>query len=322
MDRIRSYTAASSLPAKLLRIHQHCVDPTTRFIYPYHIQVCPTNVCNLNCSFCSCTHRERTQFLHPHDLIRTIGDFKQLGTRAVTITGGGEPCCYPDLDMLIDFCYTVGIEMGLVTNGLLLPTKKAHLDKLTWCRVSASDDRDIDQLLVILSELVSEIKIDWAISYVVTKDFNLDNFSKVVQFANNNNLTHVRAVSDLMDLNKAVDMGLVRDQMFIWGIDDSKVIYQDRQQYSRGSERCLISLLKPLVAPDGFIYPCCGVQYALPQSEGLFPERMRICHMNEVRDFVFDQVPFDGLICKKCYYSEYNQTLDILLSDYDHLGFV
>ena len=56
-------------------------------------------------------------------------------------------------------------------------------------------------------------------------------------------------------------------------VDDKIVIYQGRKKFSRGSAKCLISLIKPLIGSDGNVYPCCGVQYALADSSFDFDSR-------------------------------------------------
>ena len=319
-QKTSSYTAASTFPAKLLRYKEECfIDDK---IIPYHLQLCPTNTCNLNCSFCSCSKREKNQELDISTLKSLLLEFKYLGSKAVTITGGGEPCCYKDLPELLNFLDYQGFETGLVSNGILLNKIEELLFTLMWCRISVSDDRNIDQLFSILKPLVENIKIDWSFSYVVTSGFNPSKCAKVIRFANEHDFTHVRLVSDLMDLESIPFVAGIKFGFYRAGVDDSLVIYQDRQEYSKGNKKCLISLLKPVIAPDGFIYPCCGVQYALPNSEGIFPEQLRMCSIEEVIPYFTEQKVFDGSICRKCYYENYNTLLNICTSNYDHKRFV
>jgi len=321
LDKSTSYSSSNIYPSKVLKAKELCVS-NFGFIHPIHVQLCPTNICNLNCSFCSCSKREKTQQLSIEELKKTIIDFYKLGTKAVTITGGGEPCCYEELSELLKILSDLRISSGMVSNGLLLEKHKYYLNLLTWCRVSASDDRDIDKLINVLQKVIPTVHIDWAISYVVTAKFNIDKLAKIVQFANLNKLTHVRLVSDLLDLDNLVSMESIKIQLEEMGIDDGLVLYQDRSNYVRGNSECRISLLKPVIAPDGFVYPCCGVQYALPDSEGLFPKQMRMCSIKEIPTYFCQQNIFDGSICEKCYYPAYNDVLETLTEHYDHGVFV
>lgn len=279
-------------------------------------------MCNLNCSFCSCSKREKGQQLEISQLVKSVREFAELGTKAVTITGGGEPCCYKNLPDLIQELKELGIQSGMVSNGLLLDSIKHVLPLLTWLRVSVSDDRDIDLLLNVLKRIVPNARIDWAFSYVLTANFNFEKLVKVIEFAQLHNFTHIRLVSDLLDLDNLESMGSIKGHLLERGIDDSLILYQDRSEYVAGSKECKISLLKPVLAPDGWIYPCCGVQYALPQSEGLFPKEMRMCNMDEINQYFSQQEVFDGSICAKCYYTSYNDVLNVLTQSYEHHRFV
>jgi MoaA/NifB/PqqE/SkfB family radical SAM enzyme len=320
MDKRQSYSSASVLPVKLLKRKELCFNE--QGIIPVHAQICPTNACNLNCPFCSCAKREKSQKLSLDQMTEAVLFFSKLGTKAVTITGGGEPCCHPELTHLLQILSLKKIKSGMVTNGLLLEAVSPSLHLLTWCRVSASDYRNINELLLILESLVPYIKIDWAISYVVTATPHIGKIKSVIEFANRHNLTHVRLVSDLMNLDHIIPMQVLKNILREEGVDDSLVIYQDRQNFTPGRSDCRISLLKPVLAPDGYLYPCCGVQYALPKSSGLFPEEMRMAHFTDMEQLYRAQTIFDGSICFKCYYHDYNACMGILSADYDHEEFV
>ena len=61
IDIKTSYTAADSIPLKLLLdkdLIGHAV--AHKKLLPIHIQLLPTNRCNLNCKFCSCSARSKT----------------------------------------------------------------------------------------------------------------------------------------------------------------------------------------------------------------------------------------------------------------------
>lgn len=298
----------------------------TKKILPIHIQVIPTNRCNLDCSFCSCKARNKQTEMSIFDYKHLLEISTQLGCKAYTITGGGEPLLHPDINEMLYETKRMSIDIGLVTNGLLLnELYPSALRRLTWCRVSASDTRDFDNdaqgvLLDALNK--SEEGIDWAFSYVVSKDFNADNFIKYVKFANAHGFTHVRAVSDLIDIPNAYPMEDVRRVMVEAGINDSLMIYQDRQQYNRGRKNCLISLLKPVIGADGIVYPCCGAQYAKLEQPLDLPDYMSMGHFTNLPAIIDKQKHFDGSACEVCYYENYNILLDVLTKKIEHENFL
>jgi len=322
MDLRASYTAASSLPLKLLQHTSSALSPSGR-IRPVHVQLNLTNRCNLNCAFCSCASRDKTLEIPAHDVLRSVAIFQRLGALALTITGGGEPLLYPDVDMLLRVFSERGLALGLVTNGTQFHRITPHtLNRVTWCRISWGDDRDFSKdAQALLSQVIREAPaVDWAFSYVLGANPNWDTLPAVVAFANQHKLSHVRVVSDLLDTGNVPDPDTVRENVRRT-VSDDRVIYQGRKTWEHGVRNCLISLLKPLFHVDGNIYPCCGVQYALEEESLDFPSSMSMgADIEEVWSGA--QVPFDGSRCVRCYYGDYNRLLASLRTPLAHWEFV
>jgi sulfatase maturation enzyme AslB (radical SAM superfamily) len=113
---------------------------------PILITVDPTNVCNLNCVWCNAEFvRERKTSLSRKALLN-IADFlpkwggenKESNERiqAVCIAGGGEPLLNPHTGCFIDRVIENGVEVGVVTNGLLINKNVDSLSHSTWVGVS------------------------------------------------------------------------------------------------------------------------------------------------------------------------------------------
>ena len=114
-----------------------------------------TDVCNHKCAFCSVQKRagDSLQFLVVQAY---LGILYQYGLKAVILSGGGNPILYKckhsgaDFNDVVDFCHKLGLEIGLITNGMTLKeydkagrrtwktVKTSTLDKLTWIRISMS----------------------------------------------------------------------------------------------------------------------------------------------------------------------------------------
>jgi len=322
VDKRISYTAADTIPIKLI-LDKELLESTRKgIILPVHIQFMPTNKCNLNCPFCSCSMRDKELAMDFEDAKRIIDICAGLGTKAVTITGGGEPLCYPYFDELVNYFISRNIQIGLVTNGLLLHKAKADtLQKMTWCRISSGDDRAFSrQYSNSLHKAVSMAKnVDWAFSHVASSRPNMETIRRMILFANEHNFTHIRIVSDLFNPEE-IALDAIKENLN--GIDDSLVIYQGRKEYTTGGD-CYIGYLKPVIAPDLKVYACCGVQYA-----SVIPARDM--HMDFSLGNAYDlaeiigksRTPFSGEKCAKCYYDNYNQILSSMLKDIRHREFV
>jgi len=250
-----------------------------------------------------------------------MANFQKLGCQSVTITGGGEPLLHPDINALIKILHGLQIQVGLVTNGTQF-SKFSSYKNVTWCRISSSDDRE-PEWAGIMNAVQSGPGIDWAFSHVLTRKPDWDVLGRLVIFANEHNFTHVRIVGDLLDIEKsALRMNVARAHLLGAGIDDSKVIYQDRATFVMGAERCLISLIKPVVSAGGGIYPCCGVQYAQDPPGLDYVESMRMGSLEDIDRIWGEQTPFDGSRCVRCYYDDYNSALDLLTMPLSHAEFV
>ena len=308
-----SYIAASTFPSKLL--HTKVVDEGK--IIPMHIQLSPTNACNLNCDFCSCSDRDKKKELTFAQIKWILNVCAKRGTKAMTITGGGEPLLHPQINEIIRYADILGIEVGLVTNGILLDKLKSHKN-IIWCRISSSDDR-VPAYEAIKKAITINPQTDWAFSYVITKNPNYLIIQELIHFSKKNNFTHIRLVSDLLDLKNVPDMKWVKASLI--GVDDSKVIYQGRKEYTKGVKDCYISLMKPVIAPEG-IFPCCGTQYAIHGQLHDMIDKLSMGKIEDLPKILDKQKPFDGRICDVCYYSQYNSALSKLLNKQEHLNFV
>ena len=310
------FTAASTFPVKLLH---NKVYEKGKFI-PKHIQIVPTNACNLNCSFCCCSDVDRKKSLTFEQIVEIINIGWERGTKAITITGGGEPLLYPHINKVIIYAELKGIEVGMVNNGTQLDNLGPHKN-LTWIRISCSDEREHD-FDKIKRAIKLNPKTDWSFSYVVTREPNYENMIKLIKFANENKFTHMRLTTDLADVDAVETMEFIKAKLK-GKVDDSLVVYQERKETAfRGAKKCYMSLMKPYICPEG-IFPCCGVQYALKNDfKKDMPNNMESCDINDFANFLDNQVPFDGSVCDICYYKQYNEMLDKIKTKPSHLEFV
>lgn len=311
-----SYTAADiDVPIKLVhdsRLIQRITE--NKFILMRHLQLVITNRCNLDCDFCSCGDRDKQVEMPLLKVIELLDTAKGCGCKAITITGGGEPLMHPHINNIIRACNERFIKVGLVTNGILLDKLE---ENVTWCRISFDSARNFRPLSKVLNRTIkrlkSEPKIDWAFSYVAT---GVGYLKKLVKYANANGFTHVRVVSDI---NNPSDEIIMSCKSTLHGID-GKVIYQARTRPAKGVKKCWISLLKPTIAADGTIFPCCGAQYALKDSRKDY--HMALGMGKDLKEVITKQQVFDGSVCDVCYYDSYNRFLQMVMDDVDHLEWV
>ena len=86
-----------------------------------------TNICNLNCSFCSKVEKPRKmlttfEFKEIVEKIKDYTDFIYLHVK-------GEPLTHPNIIELIDIAKEYNLKVNLTTNGVLFPKYAAELSK-------------------------------------------------------------------------------------------------------------------------------------------------------------------------------------------------
>ena len=114
---------------------------------PILVTVDPTNRCNLNCVWCNAEYirsiRRRTLSARA---LEAIADFLPRwsegnpygfpGVQAICVAGGGEPLLNEATGGFIDRVVANGVEVGVVTNGLLIDRCVDALSHATWVGVS------------------------------------------------------------------------------------------------------------------------------------------------------------------------------------------
>lgn len=117
-----------------------------RALPPIHVRVKPQNACNHNCSYCAyrleslsvgkdMSVRDR---MPREKLLELIDDFIEMGVKAVTFSGGGEPFLYPHLAEAAAKLAASPLSFAALTNGSRLEGEAAAIfaASATWVRVS------------------------------------------------------------------------------------------------------------------------------------------------------------------------------------------
>lgn len=124
--------------------------------FPVHLHLILSDLCNLDCP--GCAYRMsgyssselfvvkdgtgRTVNRNPERLLeralveQVLFDCKDMGTKAIEFTGGGEPTVHPDLGYLMRLAQNLGLDTALITNGLLLQRVGEAAIRGQWLRVS------------------------------------------------------------------------------------------------------------------------------------------------------------------------------------------
>lgn len=112
---------------------------------PVYFRIKPTNTCNHHCYYCSYADKElalrdgvRITDQIPWERMQgIIEDLGEMGVKAVTFSGGGEPLMYPHILPAMERILKKRIDLSLITNGQRLNGEIADiLTKAKWVRIS------------------------------------------------------------------------------------------------------------------------------------------------------------------------------------------
>jgi MoaA/NifB/PqqE/SkfB family radical SAM enzyme len=108
-------------------------------VYPITVEIHLTNRCNIKCGYCVFNDRHNNLEMSYSEALSVIDRLYNMHVKAIGFSGGGEPTVYKDLLDIVLYTKSMGMDVGLITNGVEFDVRL--LDYLTWVRFSldASD---------------------------------------------------------------------------------------------------------------------------------------------------------------------------------------
>ena len=114
----------------ILRMH---LQPSHRVPLSVHIGL--TNRCNNRCRYCNFQALSQEDVWTTEDLIRVLNEMREAGTRRVQFTGG-EPMLRKDLGIILAHAKSLGMFVGVSTNGFQVPKRVEELRPADIVQVS------------------------------------------------------------------------------------------------------------------------------------------------------------------------------------------
>lgn len=109
-----------------------------KITHPITIEVDPVDgICNSFCAHCCfAKFGSKPVFIKIKPLFRSLEGAAQKGVLAVELVGGTEPLMHKEINSIIKTIVSYNLEVGLITNGILLKKIFPVASKLTFIRVS------------------------------------------------------------------------------------------------------------------------------------------------------------------------------------------
>ncbi|MDE1170865.1 MAG: radical SAM protein [Verrucomicrobium sp.] len=276
---------------------------------PIYVRIKPINRCNQDCHFCCYaqswrkTSSETDEINHivsdmhtdmnESDTMPTakalelIDDLKEMGVRAVTFSGGGEPLLHKDIVTIMERVVEYGIDLSIITNGQLLRGDRAAvLAKAKWVRVSM-DYTNAEQMILsrrvgekAFTDTMENLKTfsalkgescDLGINYIVHKA----NYEGLVPFATllkESGVENVRFspmwipnfVEYHTPIKARVEEQLREAQSLVderFSINSTYELNSSTKSIHRKYTKCLFMQTVPVVGADQVVYACHNKAY-------------------------------------------------------------
>lgn len=107
--------------------------------YPLSLSYEVTWLCNLACAYCD-RHTPMARELTRDQIFTALGEFYELGMRDAHLDGG-DPLTHRHIDAIVDWLVERGITTSMNTNGILVPRKRATIEKLSAVTISLDGPR-------------------------------------------------------------------------------------------------------------------------------------------------------------------------------------
>lgn len=280
--------------------------------HPIVMHIMPTERCNLKCEFCSVAHREALPDL-PFDIAaEALLAMHDRGLKAVILSGGGDPTLYPQINDLLELIYDMGIEAGMITNGVALATKirMDYINRLKWLRISANT---LDYLEDIAVPDLASSNVTVGFSYIWNpkSDTRWPYVQrKITGFRKNIKIAYVRLLPDCNLPTHELESA----HRFLRNLaEDLGAPYFHQYKNHKTPPECHLGRVHPVLYTDQMVYPCDSLVLNSPEDDKKFHRDYALCHVNDIATF-YDRPIVGSLIdtqrlCPRCVFDRQNRLL-------------
>lgn len=261
-------------PEKISSINNALKYNTVDESYPVSVELTLTDRCHLECEWCSDRKlRERNTTNQDIDfevLRKLLEDLSKNGTKGIVIEGGGEPALYSSFEEVLDLAKGYGFRLGLITNGIILPSEKA-LKQLDWIRISLDATNKEQFLRAKKKDFFDEVmhniekigrfkeKHDFiiGIAYVLTC-FNEDNIEELILNLSKIGVDYVQ-LRPVVDCPELLPQKKSLEYLEKYSTPDFTIhIHNLKENVIRGNANlpCCAHSLSTVIAANGNVYIC------------------------------------------------------------------
>ena len=281
---------------------------------PISMEVAPTSRCQLSCVFCSNVNRSSHEDLDPRKLEHFIREMKNLDLKTVAWSGGGDPTMYSHINEMISWSYHLGLEQGMITNGLGFK-KLETLEYLKWIRISMNCLDYVKDIEIPDMPLSTTL----GFSYVINDRTKENTFDRIKSYVDRYNPSYVRIVPNCQVSH---EQQIINNKIYSELVDKlGEPFFYQSKEFEK-PELCYWGYLKPFLLHDGYVYRCSSVVLN-DDAERSFHEKYRWCRMEDLPE-QYDKkiIPFIPDSCDKCVFTKQNDLINEIIHPMEMKNFV
>ena len=318
---------------------------------PILLHISPINACNLTCSFCCFANRDLTDRLSLEQMKECVSQFKELGLLSVEFTGGGEPTLHPQFNEIVEYCHSIGLGVGLCTNGARL-NKVENWDHFSWVRLGMYgfyEGYQYDLKALRDKDVAISAAYVWDEAWESSENPNVTGLwqspkkkrkTRVLQdrSAFFEMLTWVEkekiptriafnAIKDIVLVKQ--DIERIREQLKEYESIRGTLKYAFLSDFNfkgdRRNDHCYMHLVKPFLFTDGNVYACPSAELSVENHFNV-NEEFKVCSWDTVNE-VYIRMAKEGLgfqrhhSCRFCKYAMQNELIDDIMTPTIHNEF-
>ena len=328
-----------------------------KIIAPIYVRIKPTNKCNHRCFYCSYDKKvggvlsegfKIEDEISREKMLEILSDFKEMGVKAITFSGGGEPLIYPFITETLEKALEYGIDISIITNGQNLKGKTAEvLRNAKWVRISFGETnpslfskiRGISESSFF--ELIENIKnfakeknedcelgINFAVhkdnadliyqSAIMLKDLGVNHIKFTPIWTPNFFEYHSEIKEKVIKQINDVKRDLIEDGFNIY--DTYQADFELSNAPEKRLSRCYVMQTIPVIGADSAVYFCHDKTYTNHGFLGSIKNRsFKDLWLSKGAEIIFNNFnPQRG--CKHhCTYDPRNLSIQKMLDDMDNL---
>ncbi len=293
-------------------------------VYPINVEFDLTEDCNCHCAWCAFRYMHSKDTMSTELAERAITECADVGVKALTFTGGGEPTLHPRFADLVRYAKEQGLAVGLYTNGIRRQALIEAAPYLDWAYISLDEadpraykrNKGVNAWWAVCGNVQAIAgKTIVGVGFLLHGD-NYRQAPKMQEIAHDMGADYCqfRPVVGLDDYDWVPEC-----LQILQGVDGAYISWERFQDVLEERPRkytvCRASAICPCIGADGTVWVC-------PHTRGLRPlGNLNDESLREIWERREEQVV--GPDCRiACRNHALNETLEYVCSDAPHMEFV